>query len=809
MAATLLTHNYFPNFNAPRIVSLNPFEPPNPNQSHDAVTRPRFPKPNQLRLTHSNASKTLTERSNITLMDALYSFIDSGSIDDALYLFEEMNHSDTFSWNIVIKGLVQKGLFDEAISYFHRMEFGGIRPDKFTYPFVLKAFAGLLSLKEGEKVHAKLIKVGLDLDVYICNSIISMYMKVGCVESGENVFEEMSVRDLVSWNAMVSGYQLVGDGLSSLVCLREMVSVGIRPDSFSFISSFGACSVEGCGRNGKEIHCQVIRNGFEMDPRVETSLIDMYGKCRNVIYAERVFDMIVDKNMVAWNAMVAGYASNARFYESFSCVKKMQDVGKLMPDVITMINLLPACAQTGALLMVKSIHARSIRKGFLPHIVLETALVDSYRRCGKLKLAEHVFTRIKGKNLASLNAMIAAYVHNGWYSEALELFLDIWYNSVKVDAITFASILPAYAEVTSLSEGRQIHAVVTKLGLSSSNTIISNSIIYLYAKCGDLQTTRRCFDGMVCKDVVSWNTIIMAYAIHGFGRISIQLFHEMIENSIKPNKSTFVSLLSACSISGMVDEGWEYFNSMERDYGIDPGIEHFGCMLDLIGRTGNLDQAKHFIEEMPLVPTARIWGSLLSASRKTNDIELAEAASKHALSQEHDNTGCYILLSNMYAEAGRWEDVEKIKTLMIQEGIAKTMGCSAVEKDYKVHRFVDQDGSNAEVNMVNDVMDIIVKMTAEEEDVYARRITKLRRTDLTRKKPNVPENHSVRSAISFGLISTKLGSPVLVRKNIRICEDCHNFAKRISKISKREIVVGDSKVFHHFEDGNCSCGDYW
>ncbi|KAE8668981.1 hypothetical protein F3Y22_tig00112276pilonHSYRG00037 [Hibiscus syriacus] len=467
--------------------------------------------------------------------------------------------------------------------------------------------------------------------------------------------------------------------------------------------------------------------------------------------------MIVDKNIVAWNAMVSGYASNDRFYESFSCVKKMQNVGKLMPDVITMINLLPACAQTGALLMAK---------------------------CGKLKLAEHVFTLINQKNLASWNAMIAAYVQNGWHSEALELFLDIWYNSVKLDAITFASILPAYAEVTSLSEDRQIHAVVTKLRLSSSTVVISNSIIYLYAKCGDLLTARTRFDGMVCKDDVSWNITIMAYAIHGFRRISVQLFHEMIENGIKPNKSTFVSLLSACSISGMVEEGWEYFDSMKRDY------------------------SKHFIEEMPLVPTARIWGSVLSASRKTNDIELAEVASKHALSLEHDYTRCYILLSNMYAEAGRWADVETTRTLMIQEGIAKTMGFSTAEKDYKVHRLVDQDGLNAQVNMVNDVMDIITKMTAEDEDVYARRFTKLRRTDLTRKKPNVPENHSMRSAISFGLISTELGSPVLVRKNIKICEDCHNFAKRVSKISKREIVVGDSKVFHHFEDGNCCCGDY-
>ncbi|OMP09714.1 hypothetical protein COLO4_05202 [Corchorus olitorius] len=800
MASTLLAFNYLHNSPPPK---LNHFQTPitNPNPA-----KPRFSKQAQLLGTQPNTSSNLIEPNNLTLTRARGALsVASGSVENALYLFEEMSQWDIYECNVIIKRLVDDGLFKEAITLFHTMEFKGAKPNKFTYPFVIKACAGLLSLMEGDKVHAKLVKVGLNLDVYICNSLISMYMKVGCLELGERIFKEMPARDLVSWNSIISGYQLVGNGLSSLISLREMVSIGIRPDRFSFISSLGACSVEGFGRNGKEIHCQVIRDGIDMDVMVETSLINMYGKCGNMDYAERVFNRISHKNVVAWNAMIAGYVSNACFHESISCLRIMQEDSVLSPDAITMINLLPSCAQMGALLLGKSIHASAMRKGFLPHLVLETALVDMYGRCGKLKLAEHIFVRIKEKNLASWNAMVAAYVQNGWYTEALELFQAMWYEFLKPNAITIASILPAYAELTTLSGARQIHAYIIKLGLSS-NTIISNSVIYLYAKCGDLHTARRCFDGMIYKDVVSWNTIIMAYAIHGFGRISILLFHEMIENGIEPNKSTFVSLLSSCSISGMVDEGWEYFNLMKRDYGINPGIEHFGCMLDLIGRRRNLDQAKHFMEEIPFVPDARIWGSLLAASRKTKDIALAELAAKHALSLEHDNTGCYVLLSNMYAEAGRWDDVERIKSLMIREGLVKTRGCSTVEADYKVHRFFDQDWSNAQIS---DVLDIILKMIEEKKDGYARSITKLRPTDLTTKRPNSPENHSVRLAISYGLISTELGNPVLVRKNIRICEDCHNVAKKISKITKREIVVGDSKLFHHFRDGCCSCGDYW
>ncbi|XVF00838.1 hypothetical protein REPUB_Repub04eG0036700 [Reevesia pubescens] len=686
MAATPLAYNYFHNSQTPKIVSRNHFETRKTNQNPYAITKPRFSNALHIHGNQSKTSVTLVRSHNLRALPAL---IDSGSMENAVYLFEEMNHSETYTWNLIIMCLVNNGLFKEAIDLYFRMEFEGVRADKYTYPFVIKACAGSLCLTEGEKVHAKLVKIGLDLDVYICNSLVSMYMKVGCVELGEKVFKEMPLRDLVSWNSMVSGYQLVGDGLSSLVLLWEMVSVGVRLDRFSFISCLGACSIEGCGRNGKEIHCQVIRSGFEMDLMVETSLIDMYGKCGNVDYAKRVFDRIVHKNIIAWNAMIAAYVFNACFYESFSCVKKMQEVGKLRPDAFTMINLLPACTRMGALLMGKSIHACAIRKGFLPHLVLETAL-------------------------------------NGCYTEAFKLFQHILDESVKPDAITIASVLPAYAELTSLSEGRQIHAFILKLGLSS-NTIISNSVTCMPS----VEISRLQGD------------VLMAYYVKmlSHGKQSLWLM-------------PFMGLI----------------------------------LLDL--------------------------GFSTSCSRKNNDIELAEVAATHALSLEHDNTWCYILLSNLYAEAGRFEDVERIKNLMIREGLVKTMGCSTVETDYKVHRFVDQDGSSAQMSLINDVLDILLRMTGEEEDVYARSITKLRRKYLTRKRPNSPENHSVRLAISFGLISTELGSPVLVRKNIRICKDCHNVAKKISKVTKREIVVGDSKVFHTFKmeivlaeiigDGCCS-----
>ncbi|KAK2665638.1 hypothetical protein Ddye_004212 [Dipteronia dyeriana] len=445
---------------------------------------------------------------------------------------------------------------------------------------------------------------------------------------------------------------------------------GMRHDRFSVISSLGVSSSERFLKSGKEIHCQVIKSclDLEMDVMVQTSLIDMYSKCGIVAYAERVFSRIFSRNVITWNAMIGGYVLNARFSESFTCFKKMQEDDKLSPDAITMINLLPSCAQLGSLLEGKSIHGYGIRKGFIPHLVFETALVDMYGRCGELKMAECIFESMTEKNLVSWNAMIAAYTQNGWNKKALKLFQDLWSNKfhepLTPDAITFASILPAYAEIATLGEGRQIHSLITKLGLVS-NTFISNSIVYMYAKCGDLHIARKLFDGILCKDVISWNVITMAYAIHGLAKRSIQLFNEMREKGINPNGSTFVSLLSSCSICG-----------------------------------------------------------------------------------------CYVLLSNMYAEAGRWEDVERIKGLMEKEGLEKTVSCSIVENSGKAHRFINQDSSQNKLHMIYNVLDILLSKIGE--DVYVHTVTKFRPPNLLRKRAKSPANHSVRLAISFGAIKVQL-----------------------------------------------------
>ncbi|KAK7270165.1 hypothetical protein RIF29_23111 [Crotalaria pallida] len=758
------------------------------------------PKPNTTTFTHK------PKPSSYHLTKELVEIVSSGSMQHALTLFDKMPHSDTFLWNVMIRGYTDHGLFQDAINLYLRMRCQGVRTDNFTYPFVIKACGVLLELAEGEKIHGNLVKLGMDADVYICNALIVMYGKHGHIGSASKVFDEMLVRDLVSWNSIITAYSLVQQHSNSLKWFREMLRVGVWPDKFSLIIALEACSLCVYRLGGREIHCFALKLGFELDIMVQTSLVDMYCKCGMLSYAERVFGRICFRNVVAWNAMIGGYALNGQPLQALASLKKMLKDDKLAVDNVTLINLLPSCAQVGAVLQGKSIHGLAIRKGFLPHLVLETALLDMYGEFGILKLAELIFNQMMDKNLITWNAMIALYVQNERNRKALKLFEELLSGNLKTDTVTVASILPAYAKLASSRECRQIHGYVMRLNFHS-NTFVSNSIIYMYASSGDLATARTIFDQMSCRDITSWNTIMMAYAIHGMGRISIELFSDMKERGIQPNDSTFVSLLTSCSNSGMVNDGWTYYNSMKQDYGIEPKIEHYGCMLDLIGRTGNLDQAMSFIEEMPLLPTARIWGSLLNASRNKGNIELAELAAERILSISHDNTGCYILLSNMYAEAGKWEKVGRVKSIMKKLGTEKTLACSSVHTKFQLHRFINQDKSHIESDMIYNVLGIISRNTGHTRCIHG--VNKFKPSDLARKKANLPENHSVRLAVCSGLISTALGNPVLVRKNTRICQDCHIFVKRTSEITKREIIVGDSKVFHHFIEGHCSCADYW
>ncbi|RWV81574.1 hypothetical protein GW17_00056988 [Ensete ventricosum] len=727
--------------------------------------------PQRRLLKDSPAASTLTTRrwSRVNLASVartLFSLINAGRVREAASLFESTKKPDTFLWNLMIRGYANAELYEEAVDVYRRMQDAGVWADHFTFPFMIKSCANSSSYYDGLRVHAKIIKVGLDSDIFICNSLITMYSKFGLLSTAERVFFEMPVRDDVSWNSLVDGYVSNGEGWRSLVCIKQMQEdFGMKLDWFAITSAVAACSLELCLEQGKEIHCHVIRNGLESDIKLQTALLDMYCKNGDMIYAERLFSSMSRRNIVTWNALIGGYALNDEPLRAFASAIKMQD-NYMIPDVITLVNLLPVCAELRSMDHGKAIHALAIRKGFLPHLILETALMDMYAKSGDLKPSELLFKKMTEKSLVSWNAMIAAYVQNGRNLEALELFLHLQEGPLRPDVFTITSIIPACAELASLQQGKQIHSYVLRAGYGS-DTVVLNSIINMYARCGDLNISRQVFDRLTWRDLVSWNILIMGYAIHGYGKAALELFSAMKDTGLKPNQSTFTSVLTACSITGLSDEGWLHFDSLQREYGMSPEIEHYGCMVDLLGRTGDLRAAIEFINKMPLVPTARIWGSILTAGRNNRNIEVAEFAAKHILRLEHDNTGCYVLLSSMYADAGKWEDVDRVMSLMMQKGLNRTAARSLVEFDGKTCSFVNGDKSHSQSNKIHQVSSVLSRKI---EEAACDPGTIFDPIVAVMKKANSPYRHSLRLAVIFRLISSPVGSPVLVKKNVRISE---------------------------------------
>uniref|UniRef100_A0A0D9VP99 DYW domain-containing protein n=1 Tax=Leersia perrieri TaxID=77586 RepID=A0A0D9VP99_9ORYZ len=711
---------------------------------------------------------------------------------------------DAFLHNVMIRGFADAGLPAEALAAYRAMLAAGARPDRFTFPVVVKCCARIGGLDEGRAAHAAVIKLGLERDVYTCNSLVAFYAKLGLVEDAERVFDGMPVRDIVTWNTMVDGYVSNGLGALALACFQEMHDVlELQHDSVGIIAALAACCLEFSLMQGKEIHGYVIRHGLEQDVKVGTSLLDMYCKCGEVAYAESVFATIPLRTVVTWNCMIGGYALNERPDEAFDCFMQMR-AEDLQVEVVTAINLLVACAQTESSLYGRSVHGYVVRRQFLPHVVLETALLEMYGKVGKVESSEKIFGQITNKTLVSWNNMIAAYMYKEMYREAIALFLELLNQPLYPDYFTMSTVVPAFVLLGSLRHCRQMHSYIIRLGYGD-NTLIMNAVLHMYARSGDVAASREIFDKMVSKDVISWNTMIMGYAIHGQAKIALEMFDEMKYNGLQPNESTFVSVLTACSVSGLVDEGWMHFNLMLQEYGMIPQIEHYGCMTDLLGREGDLREVLQFIESMPIDPTSRIWGSLLTASRNQNDIDIAEYAAERIFQLEHDNTGCYIVLSSMYADAGRWEDVERVRLLMKEKGLRRTEPRSLVEFHDMSCSFVNGDMSHSRSKTVHEVSDILSRKIGETDDTRNQSYP----VSLASRRTTMPNKHSARLAVVFGLISSEIGSPILVKKNVRICNQCHHALKLISKYSRRRIVVGDTKIYHEFSDGSCCCGDYW
>lgn len=544
--------------------------------------------------------------------------------------------------------------------------------------------------------------------------------------------------------------------------------------------------------------------GLGFDLFLATKLVNFYSVCDSLRNAHLLFDRIPKSNLFLWNVLIRGYAWNGPYEAAISLYHQMLEYG-LAPDNFTFPFVLKACSALSAIEEGRNIHEHAIRSGWETDVFVGAALIDMYAKCGCVRSAREVFDKIEERDAVLWNSMLAAYSQNGHPDESLALCSEMALAGLRPTEATLVTVISASADIAALPQGKELHGFSWKHGFES-NDKVKTALVDMYAKCGSVKVARNLFERLKEKRVVSWNAIITGYAMHGHANEALDLFEEMKEKSL-PDHITFVGVLAACSHGGLLDEGWIFFESMVRDYRIVPTIQHYTCMVDLLGHCGRLDEAYNLIMQMRAMPDSGVWGALLNSCKIHGNVELGEVALEKLIELDPDDSGNYVILSNIYAQAGKWEGVARLRKLMIDRGIKKGTAYSWIEVKNKVYAFLSGDTSHPDSDAIyTELKRLEGRM---KEAGYVPDTGSVFHDVEDDEKTNMVCSHSERLAIAFGLISTPPRTRLLITKNLRVCEDCHVAIKFISKITEREITVRDVNRYHHFEDGICSCGDYW
>lgn len=669
----------------------------------------------------------------------LNTVLNSGDLSRARQLFDKIPEPNLHSWANLISAYTKQNLPNEAVKLYFLFRKQNIQlPDRILLLSAAKACAAYADLTKAKEIHEDAVRFGYLSDLTLGNALINMYGKCKCCDGAQSVFNELPVKDVISWTSLLSSYVNCGFLGEALQAFCKMGLNGLRPNAVTLSSILPACSEMKCLNLGRQIHGYAVKDGFGENAFVTSALVDMYASCSCLADAQLVFDNMLVRDIVSWNVIVSAYFLNGESERALSRFGKMRKQGVPL-------------------------------------------------------------------NYDSWNTVIGGCVQHGENTLALELLVQMQDEGFKPNHITITSALPACSNLESLRKGKEIHAYIFRNKIFTDITT-TTALVYMYAKCGELELSSQIFNIMPRKDAVAWNTIIIANAMHGRGEEALLLFRNMLISGVKPNSITFTGVLSGCSHSKLVDEGLQVFHSM-RSHLIEPDADHYSSLVDILSRAGCLDEAYGYIQRMPMKPTAGAWGALLGGCRVYKNVDLARIAAKHLFEIEPDNPGNYVLLSNIFVEGKLWNEASMYRKIMEQKQISKPPGCSWIQVKNKVHTFIAGDKSNEQSEKISKfLMDISNKV---------RLAGYLPNTDFVlqdldqEEKEEVLCSHSEKLAVAFGLLNLKGESSIRVFKNLRICGDCHNFIKFAAKVVGIQIIVRDSLRFHHFKEGLCSCRDFW
>ncbi|XP_030956422.1 pentatricopeptide repeat-containing protein At5g04780, mitochondrial-like [Quercus lobata] len=663
------------------------------------------------------------------------------------------------------------------------------------------------NLKHVIQIHAQLITNNYTCLPFLFNNLLNLYAKCGHINQSLHLFSNThhGFKNIFTWTSLITQLSHFNKPFKALTFFNIMRSTGIYPNHFTFSAILPACAHTMIVTHGEQMHCLIWKHGFKTDVFVGTALVDMYAKCDDLTSADRVFDEMPERSLISWNSMIVGFLQN-KFYdravEVFRVLLRESSDG---PDQVSCSSVLSACANMGGLEFGRQVHGVAVKYGLVTLAYVKNSLMDMYCKCGLLSDAIELFQTIGDSDVVTWNVMIVGCVCNDNFEEACNYFWVMRRKCISPDEASYSSVLHASASLAALDQGTLIHDQIIKTGFIK-NECIASSLVTMYAKCGCLGDASRVFEEIEDRNVVCWTAMIAACQQHGCANQVIELFEEMLGEGVKPDYITFVSVLSACSYAGHVEDGFGYFDSMTKVHGMNPGPEHYACMADLLGRAGRLDEAKRFIESMPIKPDSSVWGTLLGACRNYGNVKMGREVAEILFELEPENPGNYVLLSNMYARNGMLKEADEVRRMMRVNGVRKEPGCSWIDVKNTTFVFTVHDRSHPRTDeiygMLKKLEELVKKKGYEPETQFAI-------NSVEGYKEHNLWHHSEKLALAFGLLALPVGAPIRIKKNLRTCGDCHAVMKLASEIFEREIIVRDINRFHQFANGLCSCGDYW
>ncbi|KAF1868975.1 hypothetical protein Lal_00048255 [Lupinus albus] len=672
------------------------------------------------------------------------------------------------------------------------------------------------SISYTKVIHGHVTKTGTHEDVFVMSFLVNIYAKCGNMEDARKVFDKMPRRNVVAWSTLLVGYVKNSQPKHAIHVFHEMLYSGSYPSNFALAIALNACTSLHSLKLGDQFHAYIIKYHIDFDTSIGNALCSLYSKSHKLKLALKAFRRINEKNVISWTTAISACGDNGEAMKGLNLFVEMLSEG-IQPNEFTVTSALSQCCEILYLELGTQVHSLCTKFGYDSNLRVRNSMLYLYLKCGCIGEAQILFHGMDDLSLVSWNAMISGHAQmmeltkdnlslcqSG--NEALNLFSKLNRSGMKPDLFTFSSVLSVCSRLLALEQGEQIHAQATKTGFLS-DVVVSTSLINMYNKCGSIERASKAFLEMSTRTMISWTSMIASFAQHGRYQQVLQLFEDMRLAGVRPNAVTFVGVLSACGQAGMVTEALDYFEIMQKEYKIKPMMDHYTCLVDMFVRLGQLEEAFNLIKKMDFEPSEFIWSNLIDGCRSHGNLELGYQAAEQLLSLKPKDSETYLLLLNMYLNAGKFKDVSRVKEMMKEENVRKLKDWSWISIKDKVYSFEPNDKAHPESSLLHKSLeDLLAK--AKNIGYEMLESVEINEEEEGEKISSPTIYHSEKLAITCGLEKLPYSSPVRVVKSTLMCRDCHNFVKYVSTLTGREIIVKDSRRIHKFVNGQCSCGDF-